>query len=393
MKTLGQFISESKATYCGRCGTTHVPPSKGGTCPALKEDVNLDEARAVNHQKKIESLEKKIKDHRDRLSLARERRKMRANYHKSAQGDAEMRISSKISELERQLWAHQQALKEGYNHKNVTVHAYVSESVDAEQIDELSTEKLLAYKKKAREFTAKVPNPSGNTDRKLIRKAIRRDVWADEADERVRKNTGSYNPSLAQRLKAKLRKEEVEQDECPKCERELESDRYCSHCDHYVDKHGNISEDNEQINELSIDTKKRYINKAIKDHQTRSAMDMMGSTGKRDPKYARDNALKKANRDRYIRKAYYSIPADRRNDGSLKEEVEDAGTRHELRKTKIMHNGEHVATIHTYRGRGGNWTSGVYTPDGKSARDKYGVDLMDTKRTMISKVKKYHKGQ
>lgn len=30
-------IDEAKATMCGRCSTTHVHPSKGGTCPALKE--------------------------------------------------------------------------------------------------------------------------------------------------------------------------------------------------------------------------------------------------------------------------------------------------------------------------------------------------------------------
>lgn len=35
-------LNEAKATYCGRCGTTHVPPSKGGTCPALKEEVDYD---------------------------------------------------------------------------------------------------------------------------------------------------------------------------------------------------------------------------------------------------------------------------------------------------------------------------------------------------------------
>lgn len=29
---------EAKATYCGRCGTVHVPPSQGGTCPALKKE-------------------------------------------------------------------------------------------------------------------------------------------------------------------------------------------------------------------------------------------------------------------------------------------------------------------------------------------------------------------
>lgn len=28
----------AKATYCGRCGTTHVPPSQGGKCPALKNE-------------------------------------------------------------------------------------------------------------------------------------------------------------------------------------------------------------------------------------------------------------------------------------------------------------------------------------------------------------------
>lgn len=32
-----RLIKEAKATYCGRCGTVHVPPSKGGTCPALKK--------------------------------------------------------------------------------------------------------------------------------------------------------------------------------------------------------------------------------------------------------------------------------------------------------------------------------------------------------------------
>ena len=38
MKQLSQFINEAKATYCGRCDTTHVPPAKGGTCPAVKEE-------------------------------------------------------------------------------------------------------------------------------------------------------------------------------------------------------------------------------------------------------------------------------------------------------------------------------------------------------------------
>lgn len=32
------LLEKAKATYCGRCGTTHVPPKFGGTCPALKKE-------------------------------------------------------------------------------------------------------------------------------------------------------------------------------------------------------------------------------------------------------------------------------------------------------------------------------------------------------------------
>ena len=79
---------------------------------------------------------------------------------------------------------------------------------------------------------------------------------------------------------------------------------------------------------------------------------------------------------------------------ALKEEteIEDAGTPNEFRKQKIVHKGEHVATIHTYRGRAGGWVSSAHTPDGKSASKKYGIGLMDTKKEMISKIKNYHKG-
>lgn len=45
-KEKAKKVQEAKATPCGRCGTTHVPPSEGGTCPALKEDEELDEDMA-----------------------------------------------------------------------------------------------------------------------------------------------------------------------------------------------------------------------------------------------------------------------------------------------------------------------------------------------------------
>ena len=43
MKTFKQF-NEAKATMCGRCGTVHVAPKDGGTCPGpRKEETQIDE--------------------------------------------------------------------------------------------------------------------------------------------------------------------------------------------------------------------------------------------------------------------------------------------------------------------------------------------------------------
>ena len=65
---------------------------------------------------------------------------------------------------------------------------------EAEELEELSTEKLLAYRKKAREADTN-----------------KHHVYADEADKKIKKKTGVYNPNLLQRAKAKLRNEEADQ--------------------------------------------------------------------------------------------------------------------------------------------------------------------------------------
>lgn len=67
---------------------------------------------------------------------------------------------------------------------------------ETEELDELSTEKLLAYRKKAREADTN-----------------KHHVYADEADKKIKKKTGVYNPNLLQRAKAKLRNEETEENE------------------------------------------------------------------------------------------------------------------------------------------------------------------------------------
>ena len=65
---------------------------------------------------------------------------------------------------------------------------------ETEELDELSTEKLLAYRKKAREADTN-----------------KHHVYADEADKKIKKKTGVYNPNLLQRAKAKLRNEGTEE--------------------------------------------------------------------------------------------------------------------------------------------------------------------------------------
>lgn len=78
-------------------------------------------------------------------------------------------------------------------YKKSPLKAKVAANEEAEDLEELSAEKLLAYRKKAR---------AADT--------IKHDVWADTADEKINKKTGSYNPSLIQRAKAKLANEEAE---------------------------------------------------------------------------------------------------------------------------------------------------------------------------------------
>jgi hypothetical protein len=114
--------------------------------------------------------------------------------HKEAHGSSSKPLEKKLTK----------------RHKGISTAVSKLTKEDAEQIDELSTEKLLAYRKKAREADTN-----------------KHHVYADEADKKIKKKTGVYNPSLLQRAKAKLR-----------------------------------NEDAEQIDELSKGTMGRYINKA-----------------------------------------------------------------------------------------------------------------------------------
>jgi hypothetical protein len=124
---------------------------------------------------------------------------------------------------------------------------------EVEELDELSTEKLLAYRKKAREADTN-----------------KHHVYADEADKKIKKKTGVYNPGLLQRAKAKLRNEEKMPFEGPYRKVGERKDKYGNTVKNVpkflakkaMNAQTQKNEEVESIDELSKATMGRYIKKA-----------------------------------------------------------------------------------------------------------------------------------
>jgi hypothetical protein len=86
---------------------------------------------------------------------------------------------------------------------------------EVEGLDELSTEKLLKYREAAKK-DADVKNKAW--DKKKLSdegkyKLMNRETGTDQADQKIKRKTGSYRPGILARVGARLRNEEVEVDE------------------------------------------------------------------------------------------------------------------------------------------------------------------------------------
>ena len=84
---------------------------------------------------------------------------------------------------------------------------------EVEGLDELSTEKLLKYREAAKK-DADVKNKAW--DKKKLSdegkyKLMNRETGTDQADQKIKRKTGSYRPGILARVGARLRNEEVEQ--------------------------------------------------------------------------------------------------------------------------------------------------------------------------------------
>ena len=160
----------------------------------------------------------------------------------------------------------------------------VSKSMNKEEvevIDELSTEKLLAYRKKAREADTN-----------------KHHVYADEADKKIKKKTGVYNPNLLQRAKAKLRNEEVEQVD------EISSDMAHRYLKGKRERDYNTSADG-TTHTLKKPTTLNRLNRDIKG--TVRALRTIEKSKKTNEEVEQVDEISKATMGRYINKAKDSI--------------------------------------------------------------------------------------
>lgn len=109
-----QQVDEAKATYCGRCGTTHVAPKFGGKCPALKEEQLVEQsseslkrmsdyhAKEANYHDKHASNETHSQERRKNHALARSSHYSASeNYLKASRADNDTERNHYIDKAER----------------------------------------------------------------------------------------------------------------------------------------------------------------------------------------------------------------------------------------------------------------------------------------------------
>ena len=136
-------LEEAKATPCGRCGTTHVPPSQGGTCPALKNEeeiVELSKSTLASYAMKAADQARNKKD--AAIGHVRKFKGLTSSGEIEKSTKADQRISGVKSAISR-------LAKE-----------------DVEHVDELSNELLQRYKKEAGK---QVDDPSTSSSMKYKR--------------------------------------------------------------------------------------------------------------------------------------------------------------------------------------------------------------------------------
>jgi len=163
LRSKGKWASKSYKTADGRWASKDV-----------KEDAEqIDELSKAT----VGSYAQKAKDDLSRSDYLAGK-KMGERMHGAKPDNAERKLNAKASKR--------------YKGLGMAINKLAKEEV--EELEELSTEKLLAYRKKAREADTN-----------------KHHVYADEADKKIKKKTGVYNPNLLQRAKAKLRNEEAEE--------------------------------------------------------------------------------------------------------------------------------------------------------------------------------------
>lgn len=385
MKTLGQFLEEAKATYCGRCGTRHVPPSKGGTCPALEEEVDYDRHFSRQSQAVQTKINHHLRQGADYPTAARKAGATAIRVGKLKEGhvptaDEPTEHDKKMAQKVRDLLAKEK------KPKKVTEEAELDEAGSKYNIP-MARDK--PKKAPTRSFIGLIDElgiPAKHLDRA-------RSVWNRTKDvdavkkfvSSIKEETSVEESNNTPYVRPHIEKGSTEQSGWKASNKHGKVKYFGMAFKKSAEKHAGISE--ETGGWISNNSKwKQAIKSTHGEDVSFKTKSQPGVSGKKDTHATNASGTVVGVYQHHNKMGRVYSPTNEET------EIEDAGTRNEFRKQKIMHKGEHVATIHTYRGRAGGWASSAHTPDGKDASKKYGIGLMDTKKEMISKIKNYHKG-
>lgn len=373
MKTFGRFIEEAKATYCGRCGTRHVPPSKGGTCPALKEEVDYDRHFSRQSQAVQTKINHHLRQGADYPTAARKAGATAIRVGKLKEGhvptaDEPTEHDKKMAQKVRDLLAKEKKPKKAIQEDSRTPQEKVDHAIRNHRYDLMRT-------------TSPAERMEMKADHEDFLKAMKKkhpEVRIQEETELDESNNTPY-------VRPHIEKGSTEQSGWKASNKHGKVKYFGMAFKKSAEKHAGISE--ETGGWISNNSKwKQAIKSAHGEDVSFKTKSQPGVSGKRDTHATNASGTVVGVYQHHNKMGRVYSPTNEET------EIENAGTRNEFRKQKIMHKGEHVATIHTYRGRAGGWASSAHTPDGKDASKKYGIGLMDTKKEMISKIKNYHKG-
>lgn len=288
MKSFAEFLNEAKATYCGRCGTTHVPPSQGGTCPALKKEAY----DAYGYHTSVNKGTFQSSKHGEKG-----RTYLHDTEHKSGDGEGHQLVT-----FDKQSHANKAAKQHGGKVEKTQLGTYRVYKEEVEQIDEANIVTVTGSRdiRPGTKHTHVVVKDHGIHNH---------ETGAQHRVFTVKRPNGFHGVLVTDKDKSHV---------VGQTHGNHSKEDALKIADHYV-KHGQVGmskhapwyiggdkivkEDVEQIDEISKEKTQKYLDRAMGDHDHQN-MARRNTTGDAQKEYARKEALRKKGISRAVDRLY-----------------------------------------------------------------------------------------